>query len=164
MSYSLLTYLQDHAAGAEAACSLLGRLAERYANERLGPFFLELLTDVRADRQTLVTLLEQAGGTTSPTKNLSGRIAEWLSRPKLPLDDDSEGGLGLFEALEILALGILGKRSLWRALETIAAREPSLAEIDLRTLQTRAEQQFDRVERERLIAAVKLLAPPRTGT
>lgn len=157
MNPPLLTYLTDHAAGAEAACSLLGRLADRYENEPLGPFFLEILTEVRADRQTLVTLIEQLGGTPSAIKNVSGKVAEWLSRPKLPLDEQTPEALGLFEGLEILALGILGKRSLWRALEVVAARDPRLASLDLQTLQARADSQYERVERQRLIASAALL-------
>ena len=46
----------------------------------------------------------------------AGCLGERLTRLKLPLDDPSEGALYLFEALEVLSLGIEGKRGLWQAL------------------------------------------------
>jgi hypothetical protein len=153
----LLTYLKDHAAGAEAACGLLERLADRYAEEPLGTFFLGLLTEIRADRQTLLVLIDEIGGGGGTIKSLGGRLAEKFSRLKLQLGDSGTDSLGLFEALEVLGLGILGKRSLWRALQKIADRDERLSRLDLATLEARAERQFEDVERQRLTVAVNLL-------
>ena len=78
-------------------------------------------------------------------------LSEKLSRMKLSHGDPM--GLGTFEALEFLALGIHGKLSLWRALSEISPEVPDLARFDLATLIERAQQQEKAVEEFRLVAA-----------
>jgi hypothetical protein len=56
----------------------------------------------------------------------------------------------LFEALEVLALGIQGKRSLWIALAALAPGDARLRQLDLERLAERAQAQFEEVERARL--------------
>jgi hypothetical protein len=70
---------------------------------------------------------------------------------KLQLGTDES--LGVFETLEVLSLGILGKRALWRALEAVAAADTRLQAIDFNTLINRAEAQYAAVEARRLEAA-----------
>jgi hypothetical protein len=149
----LVTYLTDHLAGAEAACKLIGRLATEHADDRLGAFFLALLTEVRADQQTLAALVERLGGARAPLKNAAGRLAERFTRPKL--QPARSGELALVESLEVLSLGILGKSSLWRALS--ALDDPRLANLDLEALVRRADSQYADVEAERLVAARQAL-------
>jgi hypothetical protein len=55
--------------------------------------------------------------------------------------------------LESLALGITGKKALWRVLEDIASRERRLAAYDFGALAERAESQIGKVEALRLEAA-----------
>jgi len=68
------------------------------------------------------------------------------------------GGLGLLQAFEVLAVGITGKKLLWRALRTIEADVPEVQGINLENLERRAQEQFDRVEKERLHIAREALA------
>ena len=82
-----------------------------------------------------------------------GWIGEKVTRLKLLLDDPADSGLRRLESLEVLALGILGKRSLWRALAASVEAVPELRDIDLARLEQRAEDQFARVETARLDAA-----------
>ena len=56
----------------------------------------------------------------------------------------------LFLALEALALGIHGKRSLWRALAAASKVIPGLRALDYAELENRAVEQSDRVEAKRL--------------
>ena len=58
--------------------------------------------------------------------------------------------MGLLQALEGLALGITGKRLLWKALMNVEANFPQLQGIQLSKLEERAREQFERVEKERL--------------
>ncbi len=61
--------------------------------------------------------------------------------------------LGNYLAIETLSLGVEGKRSLWTALEVIAADYPALAEADLAALADGAEAQRAALEDQRILAA-----------
>ena len=148
---ALGSYLTDHLAGADAACLLLERLAAEHAEDHLGGFFSDLLRDVRADREILEHLVRAVQGHTAPIKRSAGRFAGKLSRLKLGSSNGSP--LALFESLEVLSLGILGKLALWLALSTVTDAVPHVATVDLAGLERRAADQHARVERQRLIAA-----------
>ena len=82
-------------------------------------------------------------------------LGEKASRVKL--SHHQPDGLSTFEALETLSLGILGKDSLWRSLDVIAEFDSRLAGMDFTALSTRAQDQFDRVDKYKLsIARVAL--------
>ncbi len=70
---------------------------------------------------------------------------------------EAPAGLARMEPLEALAMGILGKRSLWRALRAVADRHPVLKALDLDLLERRAVEQHDRVDAWRLEAAREVL-------
>jgi hypothetical protein len=61
-------------------------------------------------------------------------------------------------AVESLALGVLGKLSLWGALAQVADQHPAIASVDLDELIHRAQTQYDLLERERLAASRRALA------
>ena len=65
-------------------------------------------------------------------------------------------GPGTFEALEIVALGILGKKSLWDAPKMVGATDARLSGLDLARLAERARTQHARVEERRLEMARKV--------
>jgi hypothetical protein len=72
----------------------------------------------------------------------------------------STGAFGTFEGLEAVALGILGKLALWRALEAIANSDPCLDGVDFAELAQRAEQQHSLAEKLRLQAARDAFVTP----
>ncbi len=148
---SLGIYLRDHLAGAAAAIEILGLLHDNHADEPLGEFARVLRADVEADRAILAELAERAGGGSGVVKEATA----WLSAKvgRLKLGRDGAGGLGTLEALETVALGILGKLALWRALVLVAPTDPRLSGADFGRLATRAEAQHERVEERRLEAA-----------
>ena len=90
-------------------------------------------------------------------KDVAGWVTEKLSRIKL--QQGRAWGLGTFEALEALALGIMGKRSLWAALREIVGTIPWLGEYDFDTLIERADDQFSRIESLRLDIARSIFGP-----
>ncbi len=61
-------------------------------------------------------------------------------------------------ALESLTLGVLGKLSLWQALEQVESDYPELASADLDRLIARAEAQHATLEQQRLAAGKRALA------
>jgi hypothetical protein len=154
----LSTYLEDHLAGATAALDLLRNLEEEHAEEPLGRSLGALRDEIAADRSTLAAFGERAGHGEHSVKEAAARLGEKLSRWKL--ERGLSGALGTFEALEFLALGVWGKRALWRALLSIEGLDARLGSTaaDLERLIRRAEEQHDRIEALRLQLAPEALA------
>ncbi|HEY3826216.1 MAG TPA: hypothetical protein VGL82_16735 [Bryobacteraceae bacterium] len=148
MSKSLQIYLHDHYSGATFAVELLKALSTTYSGDELGQFAGEILTEVNQDRELLMNLIQQIGSAGPDLKDVAGWTAEKASRLKLRHDDPE--GLGAFEALEALSLGILGKRALWVALRRIAEVDSRVKRPDFEVLARGAEDQFNRVEEFRL--------------
>lgn len=148
---TLPTYLQDHLAGALHAIELLKSMRDHFAGEPLGTFAAEVLAQVEADRDVLARIAESVGGSPGGVKEWGAWLAEKVSR--LKLKHGSADGLGTFEALEFLVLGIHGKWALWRVLEAVASFDLRLRGIDFAELIARAESQHQMVEAQRLTCA-----------
>jgi hypothetical protein len=147
----LATYLQDHLAGSVHAVGLLEFMRDEHPREPLGQFATDLLAEIEADREVLRKLADGIGSGSSGQKELSAWFGERLSR--LKLHHHTEDGLGTFEALEFLELGIGGKLALWRALGAAAPTDSRLQGIDFEHLASRARLQQSQVEEVRLEAA-----------
>jgi hypothetical protein len=154
MDDPLATYLNDHLAGARFAIALLERLRDAYPDASHRQFATTLLGEIEADRLVLQNLADQVGGDTNAFKEATAWLAEKASRVKLRLGSGDE--LALYEALETLSLGILGKLKLWQALATVADGQPWLKRLDLNELAERAKSQHEGVETRRLAAARSL--------
>jgi hypothetical protein len=149
----LSSYLNDHLAGAVGALELLDRLIKTYQGKPLGRFFAELRGEIDADQQTLQELIDRLDLEESAVRKAGAWVAEKFSRPKIQLSESCEGRMGLFLALEVLALGITGKRLLWRALAVASETVPQFRGLDYAELEGRAIEQHDRVEAKRLEVA-----------
>lgn len=160
MSQPLAIYLEDHLAGSRLAIDLLEDMRNDHADDPLGSFAARLLAEIEQDRDVLETLVERGeAGSSGPFKETFAWLLEKLTRWKLRRR--AGAGVGTLLRLEMLALGILGKHSLWRALETIAATDARLQGFDYGGLAARAQAQHDQVEERRLDVARSTL--PRTG-
>ena len=144
----LSSYLNDHLAGAVGALELLDRLIKTYQGKPLERFFAELRGEIDADQKKLQELIDRLD-----LRKARCWVLGKFSRPKIQLSESSEGEMGLFLALEALALGITGKRSLWRALAVASETVPQLRALDYSELESRAIEQHDRVEAKRLEVA-----------
>jgi len=147
----LATYLNDHLAGSVSALELLSSLETAQADIDMARFVSELRVEIEADQQELENLMQRLQITESRPRQAGGWLAEKVLQIKLRLDDPDGGALYLLESLELLAIGIEGKRRLWRALA--AAAVPGLQLTDYERLTKRAEEQQQRVETVRLVAA-----------
>jgi hypothetical protein len=147
MSDSLAIYLHDHLAGSNFAVELLEFLREHHLGQPLGNAAAALLAEVEADRTVLQGIIARVGQGVPIFKEASAWVGEKLSELKL-----RRGDFGAFEALEALALGILGKLALWRALAVIAKSDTRLPGVDYGHLAARAEGQHARAEELRLEA------------
>lgn len=143
MSDRLATYLQDHLAGATFGINLLASLRDQYEGNSFSTTIAAVLQEVEEDRKTLQQLAEGIGGGEDALKDATAWLAEKATRLKFRFGSDPD--LGAFEALELMSLGILGKRALWQALQQLAAHEPRLQSLDFPSLISRAESQYQRI-------------------
>ena len=154
MATSLLAiYLNDHLAGSTGALELARRA--RSANRRT-PFeaaFDRLAAEIEEDREALLDVMRRLGVARDPVKEWAGWLAEKAGRLKLNGRLTGYSPLSRVLELELLALGVEGKRALWRALREVAAGDARLDGVDLGELLGRAERQRRLVEQQRLRAA-----------
>jgi hypothetical protein len=149
----LAVYLQDHYAGAVAAIEMLEHLVKNHAGNPLERFFIKLHADIRSDRRQLRNVMTILGFQKSTVRDTGAWMAEKLARTKLGFSDGKTVGLCLVESLEILQLGISGKRALWRVLSVVSKNSRLLQHTDFTVLERRAVEQLERVEAKRLEAA-----------
>jgi hypothetical protein len=157
---NLAVYLNDHLAGSVAIIDLLAHVGAAHGGTDIGRFAVELRGDIVADQGELQSLMARLQIGQSVPRKAAGWIAERVTQLKLWLDDPGGGPLRLLEALDAVAVGIEGKRALWRGLAAAAAAAPRLRELDYERLAVRAEDQQRRVEAVRLDAARAAFAAP----
>jgi len=156
MSENLGTYLNDHVAGSVLALELLDHLIDSpEAPDR--KLLTQLRIEIQEDQDVLRQLLRSVGAKESTARKAAAWLTEKLGRAKLRIDESGSGELRLLEGLETLALGIQGKLALWRSLATLRDAVPPLKTLDLGRLQSRALEQFERVDRLRLDAVRRIL-------
>ena len=152
---ALSTYLNDHLAGSVGAIEMVERAIQDNSGNLLGRRLEEILKEIEKDQVVLQDLIERLGSKENPLKKAGAWLAEKAGRIKLGGTDPGE--LGRMELLETLAMGIHGKRALWRALRVVVSHHPLLLSLDLDLLERRAVEQHDRVEEWRLEAAREAL-------
>jgi hypothetical protein len=151
MDEPLAIYLHDHLAGAEYAIDLTGALGDHYEGKALGDFADSLLREITQDRDTLRLIADQIGKPSGGIKEAAAWLSEKISR--LKLDHSDSTGLGTFEALEFLQLGIHGKLALWLVLGELSGEDQRLKGYDFDELASRAQHQEKLVEERRFICA-----------
>ena len=95
-------------AGSVVAIELLERLEA--ARTDMTTTLAQVRADIEADRAELPEIMRRLQIAESRPRKVTGWIAEKFSQIKLRLDDPAGGPLRLFESLELVALGIQGKR------------------------------------------------------
>lgn len=152
----LAIYLNDHLAGATVGVELAGRL--RGSNEgdpEFGPALAEICAEIEADRETLKEMMDRLGVDRSKLKPLVATLGERLGRLKPNGQLRGYSPLSRLDELELLQIGVVGKRRLWRALEHTHADD--LPDFELGALAERATEQLRRLEALHLKAAALAL-------
>jgi hypothetical protein len=153
---ALGTYLNDHLAGSIGAVELVERVIRENEGDPFAHRLEAILGEIRQDQAVLQELIERSGSGENPLKKAGAWLAEKAGRVKLGGTDEPRE-LSRMEVLEMLAMGIHGKRALWRALRTVAGKHAVLRDLDFDLLERRALEQHDRVEEMRLAAAQEVL-------
>ena len=154
MNHDLTDYLNHHLAGSQTAVAVLDELARRTEDdEQRHTFFTRLKGEIEGDQDQLRAVLEAAGLKEKTLPQLAGKLGGTASRLGFGIEGMDTGDLGLLESLEMLALGIEGKRLLWILLDEIAHEFPEWDRICFGDLERRAELQRQAVENLRLKAA-----------
>jgi hypothetical protein len=152
MATLLAIYLRDHHAGSSAGLALARRAARNGAGLDHGDELAEIARQIDDDRKTLERLMARFGVRRSAVKVAGARAGEVIGRLKANGRFRQRSPLSNVVELELLALGIMGKRKLWQALAGV----PELGEaavVDFVELEERARHQHDRVEALRQEAA-----------
>lgn len=113
-------------------------------------FFTRLQGKVEEEQELLRSLLAKVGDDGGSLLEAFGSLTAKAGRLKLAWEDLDAGGLGRFEAVEILAVGIQGKWLLWRMLGTISALVPEWDGVDFPHLEAAALAQQNEVESRRV--------------
>jgi hypothetical protein len=161
MSEPLVTYLNDHLAGAQMAIQLLESMHNQNDDQEFRQFASVLLPEIQADDQTLRHIAEKIGSGPSGIKQVGGWLVEKAAR--LKLGHTGSKSFELFQSMELLALGIQGKLSLWKALRTALGQDARLRGYDFDSLIVRAQEQYDKAEGQRLKLAQTVLSPTAVG-
>ena len=155
--HRLTVYLDDHLAGSSGAVRLVERLRDRDPSGELGKLLDGLLAEIEEDRATLQEILGLLEATPSTIKRAGAVGAELLTslRHRLPVLGAGSSKVALLEDLEVLSLGIEGKRLLWAALGAASSADARLRGFDFEDLQARARSQRERLEPFRLQLAME---------
>jgi hypothetical protein len=114
--------------------------------------------DIKEDQEALQGIIERVGQTHLDWTETAGWFVEKASQLTLRRDE-TEPGIGTFEALETLTLGIRGKLALWQVLPVIRKVDSRIPDLDYGKLAERAEEQYARVEKRRLVLAATTFKP-----
>ena len=149
----LATYLNDHLAGSTGGLELAQRLAERYPEGQMGAFLERLAREIEDDRDALKEAMEGLDIPENSIKQALAWAGEKVSRLKPNDAFVSPSPLSRLIELEAMALGVEGKLSLWRSLESAGID----AGLDLPRLIERAAAQRKGLEQYRREAAAEVL-------
>jgi hypothetical protein len=154
MNDPLAIYLHDHHAGAKIAIETLEWLRDQHRGQALGKIADDLLMEVQQDRATLQRVIERVDEGAPLVRDAAAWVSEKAMELKL-----RRGAFGTFEALEALALGVLGKLKLWDALAKISEIDERLRGMNFSDLSSRARLQHVTLEQCRMESIEEAFAP-----
>jgi hypothetical protein len=142
----LATYLRDHLAGADTAILMVQGLSDAYRGGPEGALFASLYEQFRDDRGVVEGILAELGYTSLSVKRVAGRATGSALRT---VAGGPPGGLSLFRTLEALAIGVQGKRCLWRAAQALGSLPHPPGRRSFVDLEADAVHQWETIERHR---------------
>lgn len=159
---ALIAYLRDHLAGADTAIQVVRRLRSTHDGTEVGALFRRLSKELDEDRAAVRTLLMQLGASGRSIK----RAAGFASGTVLSVTAGGEpGDLSLLRTLEALAVGVQGKRCLWRALQNLRSGPSTIDGMTFVEFEAKAVRQWEAIEERRraLVSRTFSATNPRTA-
>ena len=150
---ALVTYLDEHLTGADAAIRVVERLCRTQTDERA--LFDWLYNELKADHQVVQALLTMLGASSGSPKRLLGQASGSVLKR---VAGGSAGDLSLFRTLEALAIGVQGKRCMWRALQAVRPALHLPGTRSLSDLDAAAGRQWEAIERRRTLLVTRTFA------
>src|SRR5215510_4178988 len=150
------SYLNDHLAGSISALELIDHWVNAHKGEPLGRFFAQIEKEIKEDQDTLRDVMRTLGVEESKMRQAGAWAAEKVGRARMILAGDEPDSLGLVLTLEGLIMGVTGKKLLWGSLG--AVKLARLDSYNFKHLQSRAEQQVEKIEAERITAIRRAFA------
>jgi hypothetical protein len=137
----------------------LARRSQRSNNgTELGDALARVSSGIAEDVETFQQMMRRLGIPMNPIKMGLAVGAERMGRLKLNGGGRTYSPLSRFEELDILAMGIEGKKLLWATLRDLAGLASRLPDIDFDRLIERAEQQRADLEPFRASAGKEALS------
>jgi hypothetical protein len=161
---ALAAYLREHLSGSDAALQVVTRLRRTHAGTEGGRLFAALSEEFSEEREAVRELLATLGVSAESPKRMAGQVAGGLLTLAA---GGAPGELSLFRTLEALAVGVQGKRCMWRALQSLGLTHPGDEGRSLADFEVMAVRQWEAIDSHRRSlapAAFAAPAPPDTGT
>ncbi len=143
---ALIAYLRDHLSGADVAIRVVHRLGSTNRGTEDGTLFRRLSREFEEDHSVVRTLLTHLGASGRSIKRAVG----FASGAVLSVPAGGEpGDLSLLRTLEALAIGVQGKRCMWRALQNLRTVPSSVDGMNFAELEAKAIRQWEAIEERR---------------
>jgi hypothetical protein len=153
-------YLNDHLAGATLGAELASRLAGAHRRSKESATLERLAIEIGEDRAALLDLMAALEVPVRKYKMALGWMAEKVGRIKPNGRVLSRSPLSSLEEVEMMRLGVEGKRACWKTLRLLADRDDRLDKARLANLLRRASEQADTLEELRVRGAEELTTAP----
>ena len=142
---ALIAYLRDHLSGADMALRVVHRAGSTHTGAD-ATLFRRLAKEFEEDHAVVRALLNRLGASGRSIK----RAAGYASGAVLSATAGGEpGDLSLLRTLEGLAIGVQGKRCLWRALQSLSAPPQMVEGMNFTDLEAKAVRQWEAIEERR---------------
>ncbi|MBB4908600.1 hypothetical protein [Actinophytocola algeriensis] len=159
MDQFLRIYLCDQLALGIGWRELARRAARNNQDTETGAALDRVAKAIAEDVDTFRTIMDRLRITPNPVKNTAVMVAERVGRLKRNGRLRTYSPLSRFEELEMLTMGINGKKQMWATLRDLADLGARLTDIDFDRLVARAEEQRNELEPHRQTAGTKAFHP-----
>ncbi|MFI7675842.1 hypothetical protein [Actinophytocola sp. NPDC049390] len=155
MDEFLRIYLRDQLAMGIGWRELARRAARGNEGTETGEALDRVAKAVAEDVDTFREIMRRLRITPDPVKNVAALAAERVGRLKPNGRLRGYSPLSRFEELELLTMGIDGKKQMWHTLGDLAGLRARMNDIDFDRLVARAEQQRAELEPYRVAAGAE---------
>jgi hypothetical protein len=152
-SAAFRSYLADHLTASDAALAVVTRLGESQPAGPEADLFARLRREFTQEQAIAEELVRRLGGSAFKLRRVVGKATGAVLQAAA---GGEPGDLALFRTLESLAIGVQGKRLLWRAARRLAL--PSPAHTTFNALEVQAMNQWHHIEDCRLALVSRTFA------